>query len=223
MDSSPIGLPRLLVFDNCEDEELLEAWLPRGGGCRVIVTSRRSYWSAGLGVEAVPLGLLDRPDSIALLRKHRPDLEGDNADLDAIAGELGDLPLALHLAGSFLTRYRHADFGDPARYLGGRLVVYGGIPFALCLGLSSSDIADNSLCDIGYPTGRHTAPIFSGDTVFASTEIRGRRDFPGRPDLGVLEVTLRGHKFEGQGDDEKQVEIFVLEREVGVKRRSHYA
>jgi len=110
-------LPRLLVFDNCEDEELLEAWLPRGGGCRVIVTSRRSDWSAGLGVVAVPLGLLDRPDSIALLRKHRPDLEEDNADLDAIAGELGDLPLALHLAGSFLTRYRHADFGDPARYL----------------------------------------------------------------------------------------------------------
>ena len=39
-------LPRLLVFDNCEDEALLEAWLPRGGGCRVIVTSRRSDWGA---------------------------------------------------------------------------------------------------------------------------------------------------------------------------------
>ncbi len=111
---------------------------------------------------------------------------------------------------------------DPARYLGGRLVVYGGIPFALCLGLASPDIADNSVCDIVYPTGRHTAPIFSGDTVFASSEIRGKRDFPGREDLGILEVTLRGHKFEGIGDEEKRVEIFYLERELAVMRRSHY-
>jgi 2-methylfumaryl-CoA hydratase len=112
---------------------------------------------------------------------------------------------------------------DPSRYLGGKLVVYGGIPFTLCLGLSSPDISDNSLGDIVYKTGRHSAPIFSGDTVFASTEIRAKRDFPGRPDLGRLEVTLRGHKFERSGGDEKRIEIFYLERELAVKRRSHYA
>ena len=32
------ALPRLLVFDNCEDEAVLDAWVPRGGGCRVLVT-----------------------------------------------------------------------------------------------------------------------------------------------------------------------------------------
>ncbi|HTO69995.1 MAG TPA: MaoC family dehydratase [Myxococcota bacterium] len=113
---------------------------------------------------------------------------------------------------------------DPSRYLGGKLVVYGGIPFTLCLGLSSPDISDNSLGDVVYRTGRHTAPIFSGDTVFASTEIRGKSDLPARPDLGRLEVTLRGHKFERSGGgDEKRVAIFELERELTVKRRSHYA
>jgi 2-methylfumaryl-CoA hydratase len=112
---------------------------------------------------------------------------------------------------------------DPDRYLGGQLVVYGGIPFALCLGLSSPDISDNSLGDTVYKTGRHTAPIFSGDTVFASTEITGVRDTPGRDDIGILEATLRGHKFEGKGADEKRVDIFYLERELAVKRRAHYA
>ncbi|MFI5314628.1 MAG: MaoC family dehydratase [Myxococcota bacterium] len=112
---------------------------------------------------------------------------------------------------------------DPSRYLGGKLVVYGGIPFTLCLGLSSPDISDNSLGDVVYRTGRHTAPIFSGDTVFASTEIRAKRDFAGRPDLGRVEVTLRGHKFERSGGEEKRVQIFELERELAVKRRSHYA
>lgn len=112
---------------------------------------------------------------------------------------------------------------DPGRYLGGRLVIFGGIPFLLCLGISCPDVADNSPCDIEYKTGRHTAPIFAGDTVFASTEISGKRDLSGREDLGVLSVTLRGHKFERAGDEEKRVDIFYLERELAVKRRSHYA
>jgi 2-methylfumaryl-CoA hydratase len=112
---------------------------------------------------------------------------------------------------------------DPERFLGGKLVVYGGIPFYLCLGLSSADVGDNALGDIRYATGRHTAPIFAGDTVFARTEIRGLRDFPGRPDLGVLDTVLRGHKFVREGDAAERVEIFYLERELALKRRSHYA
>ena len=111
---------------------------------------------------------------------------------------------------------------DPDRYLGGRLVIYGGIPFALCLGLSSPDISDNSLGDVAYKTGRHTAPIFAGDTVFASTEITGTRPYPDREDLGILEATLRGHKFERDGSAENRVEIFYLERELALKRRASY-
>jgi hypothetical protein len=110
---SPV--PRLLVFDNCEDEGLLAQWFPPSGGCRVLVTSRRGQWEATLGVRALPLGVLAREESLALLRQHRPDLPANDADLKAIADELGDLPLALHLAGSFLARYRHAV--TPAAYL----------------------------------------------------------------------------------------------------------
>jgi 2-methylfumaryl-CoA hydratase len=112
---------------------------------------------------------------------------------------------------------------QPERFVGGQLIVFGGIPFNLCLGISCADVGDNALADVRYVTGRHTAPIFAGDTVFASTEIRGLRDFPGRPDLGVLETTLRGHKFVRKGEAAERVEIFYLERELAVKRRSHYA
>jgi len=112
---------------------------------------------------------------------------------------------------------------QPERYLGGKLIVYGGIPFALCLGLSSPDIADNALGDVRYGTGRHTAPCFAGDTVFATTEVRDVRDFAGRPDLGILDTVLRGHKFVRKGEATEKIEIFRLEREIAVKRRSHYA
>lgn len=115
---------------------------------------------------------------------------------------------------------------NPKKFIGGRLIVYGGVPFNLCLGLSCPDIADNSPADIVYTTGRHVGPVFAGDTVFASTEIRDKRDYPGRDDLGVLGTTLRGHKFRGPKEDEdgpQKVDIFHLERDLAVRRRSHYA
>ncbi len=120
---------------------------------------------------------------------------------------------------------------DPEQYVGGRLIVFGGIPFVLCLGLSSPDVGDNALGDLVYETGRHTAPLFAGDTVFAATDVLGKREFPGRPDLGVLETRLLGHKFErdeGAGHEDappgwRKTPIFELEREISVKRRSHYA
>ncbi len=115
---------------------------------------------------------------------------------------------------------------NPGKYIGGRLIVFGGIPFNLCLGISCPDVASNSPTDIVYPTGRHTGPVFAGDTVFASTEIRELREYPGREDLGVLATTLRGHKFRqpGKGEDGPQrTPVFELERELAVRRRSHYA
>lgn len=113
---------------------------------------------------------------------------------------------------------------QPERYIGGQLIVYGGIPFNLCLGLSCPDVGDNALGDIRYATGRHTGPVFVGDTVFAETEISGTRDHPGRPDLGIVETVLRGHKWSSaSAGDSQKTEIFHLERELAVKRRSHYA
>ncbi len=106
-------LPRLLVFDNCEDEFLFDQWRPKTGASRVLITSRRPDWNVGLGLTAMPLGVLARHESIALLQTLASRLDWDQAS--AIADELGDLPLALHLAGNFLRRY--ADEVWPENYL----------------------------------------------------------------------------------------------------------
>ncbi len=47
----------------------------------------------------------------------RGDLDPADPALDAIADLLGDLPLALHLAGYYLETYTDDDLGQPARYL----------------------------------------------------------------------------------------------------------
>jgi tetratricopeptide (TPR) repeat protein len=100
------GIPRLLIFDNCEDTHLLDQWRPAMGACRVLVTSRHTDWDPVLGIQILPLGLLERPDSLDLLTGLRDDLEADDPDLNVIAGDLEDMPLAVKLAGSFLNTLR---------------------------------------------------------------------------------------------------------------------
>ncbi len=120
---------------------------------------------------------------------------------------------------------------NPKQYVGGKLIIFGGIPFSLCLGLSCPDVGDNALGDIIYTTGRHTAPLQAGDTVFAATEILNKRDYPSRADLGIVETRLFGYKMvraDGEQTDDapegwKRVQIFELDRQIAVKRRSHYA
>ena len=74
----------------------------------------------------------------------------------------------------------------------------------LCLGLSGPDVGDNALGDIVYATGRHTAPLFAGDTVYAATDVLGVREHPDRGDLGVVETQLLGHKFERAPGEEHE-------------------
>ncbi|MBK9711484.1 MAG: ATP-binding protein [Kouleothrix sp.] len=106
---------RLLIFDGCEDPALLARWAPRSGGCHLLVTSRRPEWSMASGMRQMPLSMLQRHESVALLRNHCPDLPANDVALIGIAAQLGDLPLALQLAGSFLARHRVEI--TPAEYL----------------------------------------------------------------------------------------------------------
>ena len=99
-------VPRLLIFDNCRDGELLAQWRPITGGCYVLVTSRCGYWDPSLAIKTLSLRVFPRQASMTLLKKFVPTIMDEIAN--ALAAELGDLPLALHLAGRFLTKYRRA-------------------------------------------------------------------------------------------------------------------
>lgn len=107
--------PRLLVFDSCEDAELVRRWRPRRGGCRVLITSQQMGWDSNLGISVLALSLLRRAESVQLLRNFLPSPSTSDALLTAIAAELNDLPLALHLAGNYLAH--GADTTHPERYL----------------------------------------------------------------------------------------------------------
>lgn len=108
-------VPRLLVFDNCEEAHLLDQWRPPYGGCHVLVTSRNSVWDKALNIKDHPLKELDPESAAAMLKNYHNEPDAcDERVLASIASELGCVPLALHQAGSYLARYRAVK---PEKYL----------------------------------------------------------------------------------------------------------
>ncbi len=109
---------RLVVLDNLEDETALRAWLARMDGLPVLATTRRAVWPPDLGLKLHKLDVLERVESLALLRRLAPRLEkAPEEELDALAERLGDLPLALDLAGRYLEECAGLSAGDFLRSL----------------------------------------------------------------------------------------------------------
>jgi tetratricopeptide (TPR) repeat protein len=116
--------PRLLIFDNLEDPAVWRDWQPRRGGCRVLITTRRTTWAERSGVWPLPLEPLERDASLALLLAEREAAGGaamgavladpaERAAANTICEAVGDLPLALALAGAYLGTTPHTPL---ARY-----------------------------------------------------------------------------------------------------------
>ncbi|MEU2228085.1 tetratricopeptide repeat protein [Streptomyces sp. NPDC018347] len=97
--------PWVLVLDNADEPEILRdgSWLrssPRG---TVVVTTRRSAARWWPGAELQHIGVLPRADAALVLRDLAPH-SGTEEEAARIAERLGRLPLALTLAGGFLSR-----------------------------------------------------------------------------------------------------------------------
>jgi len=71
----------------------------------------------------------------------------------------------------------------------GRRLVYGGAVISLARALSFNGLA-NCFHIAAINSGRHTAPCFAGDTVYAWSEVLEKVELPGRSDVGALRLRL---------------------------------
>jgi hypothetical protein len=89
----------LLIFDNAESIDTVRPYLPQRGTGKVLITSRNENWTTDVA-DPVKIGVFQRDESIALLRKRNPAM--DVEDADRLAAVLDDLPLAIGQAASWL-------------------------------------------------------------------------------------------------------------------------
>lgn len=88
----------LLIFDGVRDPQMLDAYLPSvSHGGHILMTSRNPIWR---GLAAVTVRGLERAESVSFLLRRTGEIDAESAD--ALAEELGDLPLALAQAGAYI-------------------------------------------------------------------------------------------------------------------------
>ena len=75
----------------------------------------------------------------------------------------------------------------------GKRIVYGGVVISLVRALSYNGLG-NAFHLAAINGGRHVAPTFAGDTIYAWSEILEKAEIPGRQDIGALRVRLVGVK-----------------------------
>jgi itaconyl-CoA hydratase len=96
----------------------------------------------------------------------------------------------------------------------GRRLVFGLVTGSIVIGLATQDTAENALAELRLDRLRFRAPVYHGDTLTAYTEVLETRDSE-REDAGVV-------RFKHWGLKQDDTIVFEGEREVLIKRRSHW-
>ncbi|MEQ8265166.1 MaoC family dehydratase [Pseudohaliea sp.] len=113
---------------------------------------------------------------------------GERIDhVDAMTVEESDHMTATRLYQNTAKVHFNQHAGKDGRF--GRRIVYGGHVISLARCLSFNGLA-NAFRIVAINGGRHVAPIFAGDTVYAWSEVLAREELPGRSDLGALRLRL---------------------------------
>lgn len=113
-----------------------------------------------------------------------------------------------HFNVEFMKNY---SFGKSSERL-----VNGTVTISLVVGLTSQDISENAVADLGYTGIRLSAPVFHGNSLRAESEILRVEESPSRPDCGIIHYRFRGHNEKGE-------EVVAGERTILVKKRQYWA
>ncbi len=81
----------------------------------------------------------------------------------------------------------------------GRRLVYGGVVISMARALSFNGLA-NAYHLAAINGGRHVAPCFAGDTIYAWSEVLDKAELPHRSDLGALRIRLVALKNRAAAD-----------------------
>lgn len=113
---------------------------------------------------------------------------GEKIDhVDGMTVEEGDHMLATRLYQNTAKVHFNQHTEGHGRF--GRRLIYGGHVISLARALSFNGCA-NAFHLAAINGGRHVAPLFAGDTVYAWSEVLERAEIPDRSDVGAVRMRL---------------------------------
>ena len=106
-----------------------------------------------------------------------------------------DLAIYRSLTGSRYALYSAAPFAKAAGF--DRQPIDPMIVFHVVFGKTVPDISLNAVANLGYADGKFLAPVFPGDTLYASSEVIGRKE-NSNGKTGVVYVRTTGTNQNGE-------------------------
>ena len=107
----------------------------------------------------------------------------------------------------------HFDAHYAAQTEFGQPLVNSPFVLALVTGLSVADISRYAV-NLGWDEVRMPAPVFEGDTIYATSEVLTARELKSRPHMGIVEVKTTGFKQDG-------TVVMTFRRSILVYKRGH--
>ncbi len=106
----------------------------------------------------------------------------------------------------------HLDKNFASKTQHGEVLVVGTLVFSLAVGLTVRDISGKAIANLEYSKIEHLAPVFIGDTVYASTEILDKRESKSKSDRGIIHVRT-------VVVNQKEIEVLSFERRVLIPKK----
>ena len=88
------------------------------------------------------------------------------------------------------------------------------LTLSIVVGMSVSDVSYKAIGNLGWNDIKLTAPVFSGDTLYAESEVIAKRESQSRPTQGIVTVRTTGLNQDGKV-------VISYERTVLVPKRGH--
>lgn len=86
----------------------------------------------------------------------------------------------------------HFDANYAASTEFGKCLVNSTLTLALVTGMAVSGSSQKAIANLGWEEIKIPAPVFVGDTLYAETEVLGKRLSKSRPSQGIVRVRHRG-------------------------------
>src|SRR5579863_122684 len=80
----------------------------------------------------------------------------------------------------------------------GRCPVVDTLVFSLTVGMSIADTTGKAIANPGYESVIFERPLFPGDSLYAESEILGKRDSATKPDRGIIHIETRAFNQNGE-------------------------
>lgn len=84
----------------------------------------------------------------------------------------------------------HSEFKKP--------LVNSTLTLALVAGMTVSSTSQKAIANLGWEEIKLPHPVFVGDTLYAETEVLGKRESKSRPNAGIVRVRHSGKNQDGE-------------------------